>query len=38
MYFQYKHSYYAQVFGIAMGSPIAAPTDNLVMEHVENKF
>ena len=35
-FFTYENSYYQQIFGCAMGSPISATVANLVMEHIED--
>ena len=36
-YFVYDDTYYQQVFGTAMGSPVSAVIANLVMENVEQR-
>ena len=35
--FTYNGTYYQQVFGTAMGSPVSAVIANMVMEHVEQR-
>lgn len=34
-FFQFENSYYSQIYGVAMGSPISATIANLVMEYLE---
>ena len=36
-YFVFEGTYYQQVFGTAMGSPVSAVIGNLVMEDVEQR-
>ncbi|XP_028418418.1 uncharacterized protein LOC114544426 [Dendronephthya gigantea] len=36
-YFTYENTYYQQIFGCAMGSPISATVANIIMEHIEDQ-
>ena len=36
-YFSFRGTFYKQVFGTAMGSPVSVVVANLVMEHIEDK-